>query len=160
MLLARVAHHVDDLRSVAQVIQLIQREEAHARVVGLAAQHAIEFDRVADGFVNLQAQLRAVQNQVEFAFGTLVGGVQRHRLFGDPRRVLQQAQLVHQFVALQLILSAEGVGERALLDLAVLVAQRRKARAGETASLIDHGAQGGDEDLPPLLELHRRPRPG
>ena len=91
VLQARVAHHVDDLRAVAQAPQLVEREEAHAGVIGLAAEHAVELDGVADGFVNLQAELRAVQNQVELAFGALVGGVQRHGFFGDARRVLEQA---------------------------------------------------------------------
>ena len=40
-----------------------------------------------------------------------------------------RSQLVHQLVALQLVLAAEGVGVRALLDLAVLVAERREAGA-------------------------------
>src|SRR5271157_5532054 len=72
---ARVAHHIDDLGAVAQPAKLVEREKAHAGVVGFAAQHAVELDGVADGFVDLQTELRAVQNQVELAFGTLIGGV-------------------------------------------------------------------------------------
>ena len=154
VLQARIAHHVDDVRPIAQMAQLIEREEAHARVVGLAAQHAIELDGVADGFVNLQAQLRAVEDQVEFALGALVGLMQRHGLFGDARGVLQQAQLVHQFVAFQLELAAEGIGEGALLKIAVLVAGGRETRAREAARLIDYAAESRDEDLAALLELH------
>ncbi len=56
-------------------------------VVGLAAQHAVELDGMADGFVNLQAELRAVQDQIEFALRALVGGMQRDGLFGDARGV-------------------------------------------------------------------------
>src|ERR1019366_661735 len=37
VLRARVAHYVDDFGAVAQPAQLVEREEAHARVVGLAA---------------------------------------------------------------------------------------------------------------------------
>ena len=66
---------------------MIEREEAHARVVGFAAQHAIELDGMADGFVDLQAELRAIQDQIELAFGALIGGVQRHGFFGDARGV-------------------------------------------------------------------------
>ena len=66
---ARVADYVHDLRAIAQC-QLVEREEAHARVVGLAAQHAIELDRVANGLMDLQAKLGAIENQVEFAFRT------------------------------------------------------------------------------------------
>ena len=100
-------------------------------------------------------ELRAVQNQVELALGALVGGVQRHGLFGDARRVLQQAQLVHQLVALQLILAAEGVRIGALLDLAVLVAERGEAGAREIARLVDDAAERGDEHLAAAFEMHR-----
>src|SRR3984885_14593077 len=37
-----VGNHVHNLRTVAQAVQPIQCEEAHARVVGLAPQHAVE----------------------------------------------------------------------------------------------------------------------
>jgi len=51
-------------------------------------------------------------------------------LFGDARSVLEQAQFLHQFVALQLILPAEGIGEGALLKIAVLVAGGGSRTAG------------------------------
>ena len=86
---ARIANGVDQIGTVAQVIQLVEREKAHARVVGLRAEHAIELDGMADGFVNLEAELAAIQDQIEAAFGTLIGRVQRHGLFGDARRVLR-----------------------------------------------------------------------
>ena len=134
---------------------MVEREKAHAGVVGFAAQHAIELDGVADGFVDLQTELRAIQNQVRLAFGTLIGGVQRHRLFSHPRRVLEQAQFFHQLVPLQLVLPAERIGIGAPLDLAILVAEGRKTGARQAAGLIDETPQGGCEDLPPPLEVHR-----
>ena len=73
VLQARVADHVDDFRAVAQVVQLVEREEAHAGVVGFAAQDAVELDGMADGLVDLQAELRAVEDQVEFALRALIG---------------------------------------------------------------------------------------
>ena len=93
---ARVANRVDQIGAVAQVIQLVEREKAHARVVGLRAEHAIELDGMADGFVNLQPELAAIQNQIEAAFGALIGRVQRHGLFGDARRVLEQIEFMDQ----------------------------------------------------------------
>ncbi len=114
---ARVANGVDEIGAVAQMIQLVEREKAHARVVGLRAEHAIELDGMADGFVNLEAELAAVEDQIEAAFGALIGRVQRHGLFGHARRVLEQIELVDQLVALELMLAAEGVRIRALLDL-------------------------------------------
>ncbi len=115
---ARVANRVDQVGAVAQVVQLVEREKAHARVVGLRTQHAIELDGMADGFVNLQSELAAIQDQIEAAFGALIGRVQRHGLFGDARRVLQQIEFVDQLVAFELVLAAEGIRIRALLDLA------------------------------------------
>ncbi len=59
----RVGHHVDDIGSVAQLAQLIEREKTQAGEIRFHAQHAVELDGMADGFVNLQAQLRAFQNE-------------------------------------------------------------------------------------------------
>ncbi len=84
---ARIANRVDDIGTVAQVIQLVEREKAHARVVGFRAQHAIELDGMADGFVNLQPELAAVEDQIEAAFGALIGRVQRDGFFGHARGV-------------------------------------------------------------------------
>ncbi len=61
----RIAHHVDNIGAVAQAAELIEREEAHAGVVGFAAQNAVELDGMADRFVDLQPELRAVEDQVE-----------------------------------------------------------------------------------------------
>src|ERR1043166_2701464 len=153
---ARVAHHVDDRRAVAPVAQLIEREEAHAGVVRLAAEDAIELDGVADGLVNLEAELRAAEDEIEFAFGALRRVVERDSFFGDAVGVLHQLQLVDQLVAFQLVLAAERVRKRAFLDLAVFVAERGEARAGEAARLIDDAADGGDEYLARAIEVHRR----
>src|ERR1039458_25706 len=103
----RVANHVHDFGAVAQAAQLIEREEAHARVVGLAAQDAVELDGMADRLVDLQAQLRAVEDEVELALGALFGAVQRHGFFGDARGVPDQVPLVDQLVALKLMLRSK-----------------------------------------------------
>ena len=113
---ARVANRVDQVGAVAQMIQLVEREKAHARIIGLGTEHAIELDGMADGFVNLQPELAAIQDQVEAAFGALIGRVQRHGLFGHERRVRQQIQFVDQLVALELMLAAERIRIGALLD--------------------------------------------
>ena len=151
---ARVANHVDDFGAVAQMIQLVEREKAHARVVGLRAEHAVELDGMADGFVNLQSQLAAIQDQIEAAFGALIGRVQRHGLFGDARRVPQQIDFVNQLIALELVLAAEGVGIRALLDLVAFEAVGFESGAADGAGLIDDAADGRDEDLAAAMEDH------
>ena len=59
---ARVGDHVDDVGAVFQFAQLFDGEKAHAREIRFHAEDAVEFDGMADGFVNLQAELRAVEN--------------------------------------------------------------------------------------------------
>ena len=53
MLRPRVAHCVDDFRTVAQRVQLVERKKTHARVIGLRAEHAVQLNGMTDGFVNL-----------------------------------------------------------------------------------------------------------
>ncbi len=42
---------------------------------------------MSDGFVNLQAELRAIENDGALAFGTLRGGMQRDAFFADALRI-------------------------------------------------------------------------
>ena len=64
-------------------MQLVERQKTGAGKIRFLAQDAIEFDGMADGFVNLQAQLAAAQNQRARFFRALRRGVQRDRFFGD-----------------------------------------------------------------------------
>jgi hypothetical protein len=52
---AGVGDHIHDRRGVAEVIQFVECEEASAGKIRFLAEDAVEFDGVADGFVNLQA---------------------------------------------------------------------------------------------------------
>ena len=156
MLQARIADHVDDLRAVTQRVQLVEREEAHAGIVGLDAQHAIELDRMADRFVNLQPELAAIEDEIESAFRAGIGGVQRDRLFGDARRVTEQVELVDEFVAFQLILAAERIRVAPLLNFVVLEAERSEAGACDGPRLVDTAADGRCEILPLMRTDKRR----
>ena len=69
-------------RSVRSLSSVRKRR---AGEIGFHAQHAVEFDGMADRFVDLQAELRAIEDDVELALGTLVRGVQRDCFFGDRR---------------------------------------------------------------------------
>src|SRR5271170_6148139 len=109
---------------------------------------------MADGFVHLQAELAAIEDKIESAFGALIGGVQRHGLFGDARGVPWQIQFMNQLIALELVLAAEGVGIRTLLDLVALEAVGFESGAAGGAGLIDDAADGRDEDLPAAMEDH------
>jgi hypothetical protein len=73
----RIRHHIDDAGSVFQAIQLIERQKTGARKVGFLAEYAIKLDGMPDGFVNLQAELAAAENQRSDFLRALRGGVQR-----------------------------------------------------------------------------------
>ena len=66
---ARVGHDVHDVRAVAQLAQFFEREKTHAREIRFHAEDAVELDGMADGFVNLQAELRAIENECLRALG-------------------------------------------------------------------------------------------
>src|SRR5579871_4197415 len=154
VLQAGIADNVDDLGTVAQAAQLIDGEKTHAGVIGFGPENAIELDGVADGFVDLQAKLGAIEDEVECALGALVGGVEGDGFLGNARGVFQELQLVDELIPFQLILAAEGVGVGAPLDFAILVAERGKTGAGRVARLIDEAAEGGSEDLAAAFEVH------
>ena len=59
-----------------------------------------------DGFVNLQSKLRAIENDVECAFWTLIRMMQSDGLFRNAAGVLDQFQFFDQLVAFVLPLSA------------------------------------------------------
>jgi hypothetical protein len=71
---------------------------------------------VTDRFVNLESELRAVENNVERAFRTLLRMMQSDRLLGDAARVLYEFQLIDQLVAFVLPLPAVGIGIRTFLN--------------------------------------------
>ena len=116
MLLASVGDNVHHIAAVTESAQLVEREERGAGEVRFHAQHAIKFDGMPDGFVDLQPELRAIENDVEHAFGTLVGVMQSHGFFGDAAGILDEVQFINQFVSFVLPLSAERIRIRPLLN--------------------------------------------
>src|SRR5581483_9254345 len=113
---ARIAHDIDNLRSIPQPVQLVEREEAHTGIVGLAAEHAVEFDGMAHGFMDLEPELGAIQDEVEFALGALGGGMQRNGFFRDASDISHQVPFLDQFVTFELVLPTERVRIGAALD--------------------------------------------
>ena len=87
---ARVGDDVYDVRAVAKFVELVEREKTCAGKIRFLAEDAIEFDGVADGFVNLQAELAAAENERAGFLRTLRGGMQRGGFFADARCVLQK----------------------------------------------------------------------
>src|SRR2546421_9461255 len=94
-----------------------------------------------DRFMDLEAKLAAVQNQVELAFRALLRRVERHRLFSHARRVIDHLQIVNELVTTELILASKRVRIGALLDLVILEAVGGHARAAYGACLIDAAAE-------------------
>ncbi len=113
---ARVGDDVDDIRAVSQLAQLFGREETHAREIRFHAQDAVELDGMADGFVDLQAELRAIEDDRALPFGALRGGMQRDGLFGDALRVADKVERFDQLVAREHVLPAEAIRIGALLN--------------------------------------------
>src|ERR1039458_3314421 len=91
---------------------------------------------MTDGLVDLQRELRRVENDIELAFWTLRSRVQRDRLLGNFAGMFQQPQLLDQFIASALKLPAIRVGIRALLDLRPLERIRCVTRPESDCGLV------------------------
>src|SRR5579885_2041006 len=57
MFRAGIADDVDNFRTVLEPPELIEREEAHAGVIRFATKDAVQLNRMADRFMDLQAKL-------------------------------------------------------------------------------------------------------
>jgi len=66
---AGIGDDIHDWRGVTQVIQFVDGEKAGAGKIRFLAENAIEFDGMPDGFVNLQAELAAAEDQRGFFSG-------------------------------------------------------------------------------------------
>src|SRR5258708_33097271 len=126
-----------DGRGVKQVIQFVESEKAGAGKIRLLAENAIEFDGMPDGFVNLEAELAAAEDQRGFFFGALRGGVEGDRLFGHLRSVLQKIHGLDQFVAAEDVRAAENVWLRTLRDGISFEAGGDDAAPGVIAALVN-----------------------
>src|SRR6202007_3178591 len=78
MFLAGIRHYVHQVAAIAEPAQLVEREERCAGEAWFHAKHAAQLDGMADRLVNLQPQLRALENDGEHALRTLPGFVQRN----------------------------------------------------------------------------------
>src|SRR5262249_39444832 len=98
--------------------------------------------------------LRRVEHHGAPALGAAFGLVQRDCLLADTARVFHQLKVLDQLVAFVLILAAEGVGIRALLDLRSGESKRRKAGTGDIARLMNVRTFAGVEPLLVASEAH------
>ncbi len=148
-----VGDNVHDVAAIFQLAQFLGGEERHAGEVGFHAEHAIEFDRMSNRFVDLQSELRRIENDVVIALRTLIGFVQGDGFFRDASSVLQQLQFFDQFVAFVLPLTAERVRIRALHDLASGERVRGVTGADSRLHLVDVRAVGVVEPLLVTAEI-------
>ncbi len=140
----RVGDHVDDFRAVFQLAQLFDGEKAHAREIRFHAEHAVELDGMADGFVDLQAELRAVENNRALPFGALRGGMQRDGFFGDARGACRPSRAIRPVRSL-----AACAGRRSYSDRS---ASEFRCRQSWWPRFPRRIASSPDESTEPVLE--------
>ena len=140
MLLAGIRDHIYKFSAVTQRPELIDGQKRCSGKICFHSQHTIQFNRMSHRLVNLQPELRAVENDVEFPFRTLIGMMQCDCLFGNAPRVLHQFQFLDQFISFVLPLSAIRVGIRPLLYLAPGKRIGRVSRARRKLGLMNVGA--------------------
>src|SRR5450755_2861645 len=107
-----------------------------------------------DRFVNLQSQLRAVENNVENALWALIRAVQCDRLFSNPAGVFQQLEFVDEFISFVLPLASKRIRIGALLNLGSRESIGNVASAGHVLSLMNVRAFGGEEPLLLAAKVH------
>ncbi len=151
---AGVGDNVDDIGAVAELVELIERQKTCAGEIGFLAENAIEFDRMADGFVNLQAELASAKDERSGFLGALRGGMKRDGFFGNARRVLQKFERLDKFVAFERMLAAETVRVGALLNFVALEGSGGDAAASDHFSLMNAGADAGGKPGIDFAKLH------
>src|ERR1700691_3824024 len=110
---------------------------------------------MANGFVNLQAELRTPENNCLGTLGTLRGRVQRDGILRRTLGIPRQVESFDQFVALQSVLAAETIRVGALLNFGAGKTGGDDSRAGMHFDLMNHRADAGNEKLVNPLEGHR-----
>ena len=81
MLLPGVSHNIDQFAAISQIAQLVERKKRCTRKIRFHAQHSIELNRMPYGLVNLQSQLRSVEDNCGRSFRALLRVMQRDRFF-------------------------------------------------------------------------------
>ena len=127
----RVEGHVEQGRAVLQAAEVLGLDEAGAGVIALVAQDAVELQRVADRFVDLQDHLVGHQQQVARALGRVRCQQQLQGFVGNARRGADQAEAVDHIEATLLAEVAATEGAR----LAVVAVVGGDVHAGEYKTL-------------------------
>ena len=121
-----------------KVVQQVGSQERRAGEGRLVAQGAVQLHGVAAGFVDLQRQLAAADNQVGGDVGRAgVGGEQFGGLLGNAAGVVEQVHLGDVFPAGATLVASEGLRIRTALDFAVAYGGGLDAAAGFVDGLVD-----------------------
>ncbi|MNK86274.1 hypothetical protein D3C87_1061800 [compost metagenome] len=104
--------HVEQAGTVLQAAEIAGFDETGAGVIALVAEDAVEFQRMADGFVDLQHHLIGHQQQVARALRGVRREQQLQGLIGDLRAGADQAAAADHVSAALLaeVLAAEATG--------------------------------------------------
>src|SRR5439155_16546102 len=111
-----VGDDIYNVRTVFQLVQLIERQKTCPCEIRFLTENPVKFDRMADRFVNLQAELASVEEKRSSFLGALCCRVQRDRLLGHARSVPQQFKGLDQFISCQCVLTAKTIRVGALLN--------------------------------------------
>ena len=154
VLLACVGDNVDKVAAITQSAEFVEGEERCSGKVRFHAQHAVKFNRVSHRFVNLQSELRAVQNNVEHSFRTLVGFEQARRLL---RRRGGRFPITSTHRPVRILCSAtvrQGIRIRAFLNFASCKGVSRIAGARGVFRLMNAGAFRRNKPLLLAAKIH------
>src|SRR5215469_3127363 len=102
---------------------------------------------MANGLVNLQAELRAIEDDGALPFRTFFSFVQRDAFFGDAWRVANEVDFLDQFVTAQHVLAAEAIWIGTLLNFFSRETCGDNSCARLHFHLMNGGADAGDEEL-------------
>src|SRR5262249_13525408 len=141
--------------AILQFAKLVHGEETHARKISFLPENAVEFDGMADRFVNLKAELRAAQDDRAGFFRTLRGGVKRHSFFAGASGIADKIERFDELLAFESVLAAEAIGIRTLLNFAAGKTGGNDSGAGLHFHLMNHRADGRNENLVDFAEGHR-----
>ena len=150
-----VRHDGDLVAAVAQLSEQIWGHEAGAGICGLGSVDAVELGGVAAGLMNLERQLRGIEDDGLATRRAVLGAKEGAGLLGHPRCVGGELHRLHQLPAALAHFAAEGVGIAALLQLVLADGAAFDPSPGFEGLLFDLGSLGGDEYLAPVGALRR-----
>ena len=88
----RIVGNVKQWRAVLVLAKHIQRDETRAGVIALVAENAIQFQRMTNGFVDLQHHLFRHQQQIHFSTRAIGCKQELKRVFSQSFAAAQKSR--------------------------------------------------------------------